>query len=492
MRFQLVLALLAATAVPSYAQDVTIVAPFEIKGMDPTTTGSVFQRLDVAETLVDVDQAGRLTPSLAENWSVSEDGLTWRFVVRPGVQFHDGSPLTAMAALGALRVAQGKPGPLAKAPIAGMEAQGDTVVIHLTQPYASLAAVLAEYRSQILAPAAYDGTDVVQVIGTGAFRVTGMAPPLQLQAERFDGYWGAAPAIAHATYQAVGRAETRALMAESGDADYVLNLDPASVSRLTGARGLSVEQVAIPRSLVLKVNAAELELEVRRALSFAIDREGLARAILRYPSGANQLFPPAVADWHDPDLTPLSHDPDEATRILASLGWTPGPDGILTREGERFSLTLTTYPDRPELPLVAAVLEQMLRQVGVELVIDATNSSEIPVRHADGTLDVALFARNFALLPDPLATLLEDYNPNGEWGAMNWENAEFTALLDKLSRGQGGDAERHRAMQILQQDLPVIPIAWYQQTAAISDRLKGARLDPYERSFGLRAMTVAE
>lgn len=317
-------------------------------------------------------------------------------------------------------------------------------------------------------------------------------PPLRLETDRFDGYWGTAPSIAHATYQAVGRAETRALMAESGDADYVLNLDPASVSRLSDARGVRVEEVSIPRSLVLKVNAAMFDAEERRALSLAIDREGLARAILRYPAGANQLFPPAVAGWHDPNLAALPHDPEEAQKILAGLGWEPGSDGILTRAGERFSLTLTTYPDRPELPLVAAVLEQLLRQVGVEVVIDSTNSSEIPVRHADGTLEMALFARNFALLPDPLATLVEDYNPNGEWGAMNWENAEFTGFISDLSRGKGDDVERHRAMEILQQDLPVIPIAWYQQTAAISDRLEGARLDPYERTFGLATMTVAE
>lgn len=155
--------LLTAMAVPALSQDVTIVAPFEIKGTDPTTTGSIFQRMDVAETLVGVDAGGRMVPLLAEGWSTSDDGLTWRFHIRDGVRFHDGSPLTAKAALEALTIARDKPGPLAKAPIAGLETEGETLVIRLGQPYAPLPAVLAEYRAQILAPAAYEGTEVVQV-----------------------------------------------------------------------------------------------------------------------------------------------------------------------------------------------------------------------------------------------------------------------------------------------------------------------------------------
>ena len=103
----------------------------------------------------------------------------------------------------------------------------------------------------------------------------------------------------------------------------------------------------------------------RRALSMSIDRVGIAKAVLRYPEGATQLFPPSVAGWHDAALPPLAYNPDEAKALLEGLGWQAGEDGILTREGERFELTLTTYPDRPELPLVAAVLEQQFRAIGV-------------------------------------------------------------------------------------------------------------------------------
>lgn len=473
-----------------------VAAPFEIVSADPSISGSVFTRMSIAETLVEADAQGRLVPGLATGWTVSPDGLAWRFTLRNGVLFHDGTPLTAEAAANALRHARAKPGILQDAPIAGIAAEGNDVLVTLTAPLAALPAYLAEYRAQILAPAAYgaDGT-VTAVIGTGPYRIATLTPPQALTAEAFADYWGTPPAIPRVSYTAVGRAETRALMAESGDAEFVYTLDPASVTRLSESPAVTVLSTPIPRSLILKVNAAHPFLntpEARHALSLAIDRDGLAKAVLRYPEGADQLFPPSVADWHSDAVAPLTHDPARARDILAGLGWAPGADGILERDGQRLALTLTTYPDRPELPLVAAVLEQQFRQIGVALTIDSTNSSEIPVRHGAGTLELGLFARNFALVPDPIGTVMQDYAPTGDWGAMGWTNGEFLDLVQGLSRGDGGAAEKAKAAEILQADLPVIPIAWYQQTLSVSSTVKGAAIDPWERTFGLPGITWAE
>ncbi len=322
-----------------------------------------------------------------------------------------------------------------------------------------------------------------------------MEPPLSLDATAFPDYWGEAPHIAEVTYSGVSRVETRALMAESNEAEFVFGLDPASVSRLGTLDNVEVMAVDIPRTLLIKVNAGHPALsapDARRALSLAIDREGIAKAVLRYPQGATQLFPPSVAGWHDETLPPLAYDPNEAKALLAELGWQAGHDGILTRDGERFALTLTTYPDRPELPLVAAVLEQQFRAIGVELTINTTNSSEIPAGHQDGSLDLGLIARNFSLIPDPIGTVLGDYVGNGDWGAMNWQNDSFAELVRGISRGTGGASDKAEAAAILQSELPIIPIAWYQQTLAVSDTVAGATIDPFERTFGLQDIRWAE
>ncbi len=490
------IALLTTPALAQADTSLDVVAQFEIQAPEPSTSGYIFTRMGIAETLVNADTEGRLTPGLATAWAMSQDGLSWTFTLRDGVVFHDGTPMTSETVLGALEIARAKPGPLAGLPITAISAGEGEITVALSEPLAALPAFLAEYRSQILAPASYgpDGAGV-QIIGTGPYRITDLQPPLSLDATAFEDYWGAAPHIADVSYSGVSRVETRALMAESGEAEFVFGLDPASVSRLGMVEGSGVLSVAIPRTLLIKVNAGHpflSEPEARRALSLAIDRAGIATAVLRYPEGATQLFPPSVEGWHDESLQPLNYDVAQAREILAGLGWQEGADGILARDGERFALTLTTYPDRPELPLVAAVLEQQFRAIGVELTINTTNSSEIPAGHQDGSLDLGLLARNFGLIPDPIGTVLGDYVGNGDWGAMNWSNEGFATLVRGIARGEGGVAERAEAAAILQADLPIIPIAWYRQTLAVSDRVEGATIDPFERSFGLQDMRWAE
>lgn len=497
---KLALVILLSTSLSSAALSndgvLDVAAPFEIKGADPSLSGDIFLKMDIAETLVNADTTGRLLPGLAENWSVSDDGHKWRFVLREGVSFHDGSPFTAAAAAAALDIARAKKGLLSNAPIESIAADGSDLVISLKEPFGALPAFLAEYRSQILAPSAYSADGMAtSVIATGPFKVTELQAPMSLRTKRNETYWGDKPAIENASYSAIGRAETRALMAESGDADFVFNLDPASVQRLSSVDNVEIFSVSIPRTLMLKLNAADPHFDTvneRKALSLAIDRAGLASAILRYPAAADQMFPPAMAEWHEQGASPLSFDPEAAKSLLAQEGWTPGADGTLEKDGQRFEVELLTYPDRPELPLVAAVLEQMFADVGIKAVINSTNFSEIPAKHADGTLQLALFARNFGLVPDPIGTLLQDYAPGGDWGAMGWENKELTGLVGKLAKGTGSESDRARVSAILNEELPVIPIAWYQQTAAASKAVTGAFVDPYERSFGLRSMTWAQ
>ena len=254
-------ALLLSTglAIPAIAAGdvLDVAAPFEIKGADPTLSGDIFMKMDIAETLVNADTQGRLFPGLASSWTTSEDGLTWHFRIREGVGFHDGTQLTPEAVVNAIEKARAKKGLLSTVPVSAVKAEGPDLVITLLQPFGALPAFLAEYRSQILAPASYgpDGM-ATSVIGTGPFRITQIQPPMSLAAERHEGYWGEKAKIARVSYSAVGRAESRALMAESGDAEFVFNLDPASVQRLSAVESVDVHSVPIPRMLLLKVNAA--------------------------------------------------------------------------------------------------------------------------------------------------------------------------------------------------------------------------------------------
>ena len=106
LRFAAVfLALSVSTLTPALGADrttVSVAAPWEIKSLDPSVSGFAFQRMQVMETLVDADSNGMLRPGLASGWEVSADGLAWRFVLRDGVTFHNGSALRPEAAVAAI------------------------------------------------------------------------------------------------------------------------------------------------------------------------------------------------------------------------------------------------------------------------------------------------------------------------------------------------------------------------------------------------------
>ncbi|MGF1593585.1 MAG: ABC transporter substrate-binding protein, partial [Kiloniellaceae bacterium] len=282
----------------------------------------------------------------------------------------------------------------------------------------------------------------------------------------------------------------------SGDAQIVFNLDPASLRRLSANDRLEVRAVPLPRVINIKVNAALEPLadpRARQALSLAIDRAGIATVLLRQPEvAATQLFPPGMGAWHNGDLEPLGQDIDAAKAILAELGWQAGSDGILERNGTRFALTLRTYPDRPELPLVATALEDQLRAIGVDLKIAIGNSSDVPAGHQDGTLELALVARNYSLVPDPLGTLIQDFRPQGgDWGAMNWSNGTLSEALDAIlatTDAAVAQSNRDRITAILQEELPIIPVVWYVQTAAIAKTVENVSIDPFERSYRISRM----
>ena len=488
---------LRAASSASPAKALRIVGPWEINSLEPASAGYLFTRMQVAQTLTDADDAGRALPGLAASWDTSADGLRWRFALRPNARFHDGSMVTADHVAWMLRRAAARPGLLAIAPVQEIAAEGGAVVFKLEAPFAALTALLSHSSTLVLAASSFDAHGaVVRIVGTGPYCIASLEPPQKFEVAAFEGFDGPPPVIRRASYLSATRAETRALMAEAGQAEIAIGLDPTSLERLRNGRRVQVEAATIPRTMILKVNAGHPWLadpRARQALSLALNRDGIAKALLRDPGlAATQLFAPSMAGWHVPTLQPLRMDKAEALRLWAEMGWRRGADGIFERGSERLSYSLRTFPDRPELPLVVAAVQEQLRQTGVEAKVTIGNSGDIPLRHRDGSLELALAARQYGLVPDPLGTLLQDFGPKGgDWGAMNWRSPLLQQAmkellrLDPMALPARRDALRAQVVRVLHAELPVIPVAWFRQTAAVSPRIAGFSIDPLERSYRL-------
>lgn len=489
-----------AAIVPASRDTLTVVGPWELTGLEPSRGGYMFSRMEVTQTLLDADDQGRLLPALASEWDVSANGLEWRFFIEQGRLFHDGSPLTAGTVLASLNRALAVPGVLRLARIRSMAVSRGAIVVTLHQPYAPLPYLFTHSGTQILAPSSY-GADgrVLRIVGSGPYRITAISLPQQFDVVFFEQWRGEPPAVRRARYISVSRAETRTLMVQSGQADLAFTLDPPSIRRLLKHPKVQLVSAPLPRTTFLKLNAGHPllgDVRVRQAISLALDRNGIARALLRDDElGATQLFPPALALWHQQGLAPLRADPAAARALLRQAGFVPGADGIARRDGKRFEIILTTFVDRPELPLIATAVQEELRQIGIAVKVVVGNSSDIPAGHRSGALQIGLVARNFGSLPDPVATLADDYGADGgDWGAMGWHSTSLTQALARLAGGgvvaDSPEAARLRASIAgeLQQGLPVIPIVWYRQTMAVSQRVAGASIDPFERSYRISTL----
>lgn len=478
-----------------------IAGPFEVHSLDPTADGEIFTRLQVTETLVTSDLQGELAPGLATSWTSTPDFLRWELPLAEGVTFHDGTELTAAAAVAALEKAAAQTAsPLADVPVAAIRAEGDAVVFELAEPALTLPAVLTHYSTQILAPASYDAQgQVTAVVGTGPYEIESLELPASITTTRSAAWRGEAPAVEGVEFQTVGRPEQRALLAASDQADVVFGLEPAGRQRIESSGSARMESSLQPRTILLKVNAGHPvlgDVRVRRALSLALDRESMAEAVLRERElAATQLLPPSLAAWQA-DVEPLTQDQDAARALLAEAGWVPAADGTLQRDGQPLRLTLTTYPDRPELPALATAIQAALAEIGVTLAVDVTNSSEIPAGHADGSLELALVAKHFALVSDPLVDVATVFAPGGaDWGVMGWDDPDVDAAIQSLLAGaSGADAEQARetVVRAAHEDLPLIPVAWYRMNAAVNDRVEGFVMDPLETTWRLTDLRWAQ
>jgi len=466
-----------------------VVAPWELRGLEPAQSGFVFHRMQIAEALVGTDLRGALAPALASRWAVDPDQTTWRFTLRSGAKFHDGTPVTAASVVSALERARSGGGALRDAPITHIRDDGETVVIVTSRPFAPLPAYLADFSAIILAPAAYGGDGQVrELLGTGPYRLSGREGTRRIEAEAVP---EAALGIRYTAYTAVPEAETRALMLQGGQADAAMTLSPAAWERLARA-GFDMWLAAIPRVRVLKVNAAHpafASLALRRAISLGIDRVAIARSVLRSPDlAATQLLPPGLAEWHRADLAPLRYDPVEARRLIEAAGYARRRDGLYAKDGRTLGFELFTYPERPELPPMAEAIQAQLRELGLEVTLRLGDSSAVVQGHRDGTLQAALIARNFSLLPDPIGTIAADFRTGGAWGAMNWQDRDLAAAIERyestFDASEAADVRRS-IVALLHHHLPTIPISWFDHRVGFSARISGAVVDPLERSYAI-------
>jgi peptide/nickel transport system substrate-binding protein len=321
--------------------------------------------VNVYEGLVKLDQEGEIVPSLAREWTVSEDRLTYTFQLVEGAEFSNGDAFTAEDVVFSIeRVQQDWTTSLAAAMevVEDVEALGDhEVAITLSRPSNDW---LFRMTTRIGAMFSTEGADDLAStpIGTGPYELAEWRRGDAIVLARNDAYWGDAPFFDEVTFRYFDdpSAMSSALLSETIDVITTVQA-PEALSQFEGEEGLQIIEGTTNGEVVLSFNHRSeplSDLRVRQAIRTAIDHQALMDTCW---AGRGQLIGsmvPPTDPWYEDLSENVVHDPEAAQALLADAGQTD-----LT-----LRLRLPTLPYAEDCGQVVA---SQLEDVGITVEVDS-------------------------------------------------------------------------------------------------------------------------
>ena len=281
-----------------------------------------------------------LTPSLAESWSASEDGLTYDFVLREGPKFHNGEPVTAEDVKFSYQRYRGTSHELMAARVAEIETPDPRHVrFKLKEPWPDF---LTFYGTATgagwVVPKKYvekvgeDGYKKAP-IGAGPYKFVSFTPGQELVFEAFDGYWRKAPSVKRLVFRVVQEETTRLAALKRGEVDIVYSVRGELAEELQKTPGLTLKPVDLAAPFWVSFldqwdpKSPWHDERVRKAASLAIDRKSINQALtLGFSKLTGNPLVPNQFDfyWQPPEP---AYDPAKAKQLLAEAGHKNGFEG---------------------------------------------------------------------------------------------------------------------------------------------------------------------
>src|SRR5262245_24956081 len=311
--------------------------------LDPSDTEAFINPFMVLyaihDALVKPMPAGDNTPSLAESWTTSKDGLTYEFVLRKGVKFHNGEPVTGEDVKFSFERYKGAAAKLLKDKVREVQVvDPGRVRFHLKEPWPDFMTFYGTSATGAawIVPKKYvekvgdDGFKRAPV-GAGPYRVVSFNPGVDLVMEAFEGYWRKVPGVKRLVFRSMPDETTRAAALKAGEVDIVYLLSGPTAEEVRKTPGLRLAAAKPPGVVFLDPTeqwdpkSPWTDRRVRLAASHALDRNALNQAEtlgLSRPTGA---LIPRVLDFARP-YEPPSYDPAQARKLLAEAGYPNGFD----------------------------------------------------------------------------------------------------------------------------------------------------------------------
>lgn len=498
----------AATSAGEEKSDNTLVVGdlFDIKAssLDPAqeSGGLLADKAQIVETLVGVNPDMSLKPKLAKSWKQLDD-KTWEFKLKDNVLFHDGSKMTADDVKFSLERANELnsriPSLLRLESIEVVDPL--TIKIHTVEPNHVLPAALhfAAPLGIISPKSVNEKGEVTTPIGTGPFSFESYDEKTHvLSVIKNDKWWGGDAKLDKIIIKPITDPNTRALSLENGEVDFTVDVPYNEIDRLSKTSGISIDKFENSRITYMYFNLKKApfdDVKVRKAIAYGMDRKSIVDYVLfDVGTPAIGIYRPDFY-WTETDLKAYDFDAQKAKDLLAEAGWkdTNG-DGIVDKDGKNLEMSLITSPNRPSLPPMAEAVAGQLKEIGIKFNVEILESGVVSDRQKRGEWDAALSAVSVAMVPDP-SYILESYFKSDGINNKGYANPAVDELLTDAanSRDEKERTSMYKEVQsIIQDEIPIIPMTYYQMVVAKKDYVKGYEFDQTSHDYTLTPETYIE
>lgn len=465
-----------------------------IRTIDPIGSPSVDAASERVRTLIfnslvkkndKFDYVGELASDIQR----SDDGLTFTFILRDGIKFHDGKQFTSADAKYTLDLVfssnfaksasffEGS-GENRKSYIQSVEVpDAKTLVVKLTKPWTGLLSNLVPVA--IIPQGSYE-SQKTHPLGTGFFKFLSYDNSQQVvDLEAFPEYWEGPAKVPAVRVRVIS--DTNALQAElkSGRVDLSplpTSLSPDAIKLLGQDPNLQVLQFNGSNLNLLTFNTASAPLnnvKVRQAFAYAIDRESLIRDLLLGQGKiAHSILP--EESWAYIPGTTYSFDPAMARRLLDEAGF-PDPDGNGPQMRFQKPVVFKASGSSASARNYASVIQNYLKDVGVPVSIETAELNTLFEQLKQGQFQI-FYGQWVGGNQDPIFykdLFATSEIPTQERPSRNrsrYSNKELDALLDEaLNTYDRAKAVGlyHRIQEIVSREVPVYPL-WYQANIVIA------------------------
>jgi peptide/nickel transport system substrate-binding protein len=428
----------------------------------------------VYDRLIMQNPDGSLVPGIAENWEFVDDDTALVLHLREGVTFQDGSAVDAAAVVANIERQLSGNAEMANAPQLATVSTATavdplTVRLEVTGPSAFLPAVLSDRAGALVCPSKFDDpTLATQPCGAGPFTLESYEDGVSAVYARFEDYWNRA-AIKVAKVDLVLQLDetTRQNSFDAGDID--INYVNTTIIDNAVRGGHDVDPQASLTFWQLNLNRSKGALgdvEVRRAINHAIDREALIDGVLfGYADATQQPFPSSSPAYNKDLAEPYwDYNPDAARQILADAGYA---------DGDVEFTCIVSNGGQGQYAQYAEVVQQQLAQVGITMGISVVENAAITREHlVEKTSDCSLSPYDGAA--DPSVTFQELFSAGGYQNpAGTSEPAVEAAYEATLVPGDGRPAAIAAMVEQVMDQALVVPLFFPQKSFVVTDQVEG-------------------